>query len=295
MINYSVIIPHKNLPKLLERCLASIPKRDDIQVIVVDDNSDSSIVDFNDFPGKNCKNVAVVFDKSGHGAGHARNIGVEKALGKWLVFSDCDDFFDSEKLNEAMDEYAGSDCDLVYFNIDYLNSETLIPEKGIHKASQVFNLAEQKSDNNYIRFRRNAPWAKFVKKKLVYDNNILFQETRWSNDVWFGTCVALNAEKIEYKRDVIYHYTYRDGSLIKSSSAETYLCRLNVGLKSEGFVIKRGFGKYRTKHIEYWFYLLLKKNPVKALKTIRQVCKIIGLKLFCRGLLSNLKSDIIKK
>ena len=50
MINYSVIIPHKNIPKLLQRCLDSIPVRDDLQVIVVDDNSDLDVVDFSHFP-----------------------------------------------------------------------------------------------------------------------------------------------------------------------------------------------------------------------------------------------------
>ena len=38
-ITYTFIIPHHNCPELLDRCLTSIPQRDDIQVIVVDDNS----------------------------------------------------------------------------------------------------------------------------------------------------------------------------------------------------------------------------------------------------------------
>ena len=40
-INYSIIIPHKNSTVLLERCLKSIPCRKDVQVIVVDDNSEN--------------------------------------------------------------------------------------------------------------------------------------------------------------------------------------------------------------------------------------------------------------
>ena len=36
---YSIIIPHKNIPELLIRCLNSIPDREDIQIIVIDDNS----------------------------------------------------------------------------------------------------------------------------------------------------------------------------------------------------------------------------------------------------------------
>ena len=42
MVNYSIIIPHKNSADLLQYCLNSIPLRDDIQVIVVDDNSDAN-------------------------------------------------------------------------------------------------------------------------------------------------------------------------------------------------------------------------------------------------------------
>lgn len=38
-INYSIIIPHKNSAGLLQRCLDSIPQRDDIQIIIIDDNS----------------------------------------------------------------------------------------------------------------------------------------------------------------------------------------------------------------------------------------------------------------
>ena len=35
----TVIIPHFSIPDLLARCLDSIPQRDDVQVIVVDDHS----------------------------------------------------------------------------------------------------------------------------------------------------------------------------------------------------------------------------------------------------------------
>lgn len=50
MINYSIIIPHKNIPKLLRRCLDTIPRREDVQVIMVDDNSDQEIIKFDCFP-----------------------------------------------------------------------------------------------------------------------------------------------------------------------------------------------------------------------------------------------------
>ena len=52
---FSIIIPHKEIPDLLMRCLKSIPVSEDIQVIVVDDNSsDADVIFF--------KNKAVLSD-----------------------------------------------------------------------------------------------------------------------------------------------------------------------------------------------------------------------------------------
>lgn len=49
---YSIIVPHYNNPKLLQRLLDTIPVRSDLEIVVVDDNSDPSIVDFSAFPGQ---------------------------------------------------------------------------------------------------------------------------------------------------------------------------------------------------------------------------------------------------
>ena len=63
VINYSIIIPHKNIPSLLQRCLDSIPLRDDIQIIIVDDNSSPDKVDFNNFPGLDRDDTEVYLTK----------------------------------------------------------------------------------------------------------------------------------------------------------------------------------------------------------------------------------------
>lgn len=289
MINYSIIIPHKNLPDLLTRCLASIPDRDDVQIIVVDDNSDPSIVDFSNFPVHAKNNVQLIFDKSGLGAGHARNIGLQLALGKWLVFADCDDFFDKVLFSEQLDAFISSDCDLVFFKINYVNSETLVPAAHEHRVNQVFDFATKTNDFNYIRFGRNAPWAKFVRRELVLENKISFQETQWSNDAWFSTQVALLAKNAQYIDARIYNYTYRENSLIKATSAEALLCRFEVALKCEGLLLQRGFGKYRLKHAEYWYFKLLQTSLRLTVRSSKKLIKTFGLKSYVLGLFSNIK------
>ena len=86
-INYSFIIPHKNSVKLLNRCLDSIPQREDIEIIVVDDNSDEKPI------VKRTVEVVYLTYKESNGAGKARNIGITKAKGRWLLFADCDDYY----------------------------------------------------------------------------------------------------------------------------------------------------------------------------------------------------------
>ena len=92
-IDYSIIIPHKNIPELLQRCLDSIPRRDDLEIIVVDNNSSPELVDFDHFPGMDRSDVVMVRDNESKGAGGARNTGVSIARGRWILFVDADDMF----------------------------------------------------------------------------------------------------------------------------------------------------------------------------------------------------------
>src|SRR5690554_7988035 len=89
---YSVIIPHYNCEDGLERLLKSIPNKDTIEVIVVDDRSSTEL--FKDVINKShLVNISGYINEGVKGAGAARNIGLEKAKGEFLVFADSDDFF----------------------------------------------------------------------------------------------------------------------------------------------------------------------------------------------------------
>ena len=82
----TIIIPHKDTPTLLRRCIASIPNRKDIQTIVVDDHTENvkAVREVQEmFPA-----VTFIYKDKQVGAGFSRNTGLDKAEGEWIIFAD---------------------------------------------------------------------------------------------------------------------------------------------------------------------------------------------------------------
>lgn len=221
--NYSFIIPHKNIPDLLIRCVSSIPRRDDVQIIIIDDNSDSSIVDFKNFPFLGEKNVEVIFDKSGKRQGHARNIGIDSAQGKWLVFADSDDFF-LYSINKALDDNIENDADIVYFMSTLLDNDTYLPyfnQNNLPNNSIKKYLNREEDGEHYVRFMYPAPWGKFYKSSLIRKHNIRFAEIERLEDAQFSYQCGYYADKIEVYGYSIYSYIKRRNTVTTEITASS--------------------------------------------------------------------------
>ena len=229
MIIYSIIIPHKNIPELLERCLCSIPQRDDMEVIVVDYNSDATKVDFSSFPGLNRRDVKVIFSKEGKGAGYCRNIGMDKACGKWLIFADADDLFTVDAF-DTFSKFKDSLNDIVFFGFNTLDCITLKPRE-----SRIPEQVEFIRTNNInaMLFQTQVPWAKMISSKLIKKYKIRFSETIAANDVMFSIRSSYHADRVEICNKPVYSVTFREGSLINTFSSQVLLARLRItGLRN---------------------------------------------------------------
>lgn len=265
-IQYSIIIPHKNIPHLLTRCLRSIPERDDLQIIIVDDNSDTNIVDFSSFPGLNKPNTEVYFTKDGKGAGYARNIGISYAKGKWLIFADADDFF-NECINEAMNKYINSKADIIFFQSDTVNSDTgiKIKSRGNHYNNWLQKSIKKNTILDEVRFKINPPWGKFFSNELVNKNNIRFDEVITANDVMFSTKCGYNAKSIIIDLSIIYCSTIRIGSLDLTHNELFINSRFNVALRHFKYLKSVNKEKYHM-NIFSLIYMMRKQDNQTAFK-----------------------------
>lgn len=276
-IYFSIIIPHKNIPALLQRCIDSIPKREDVQIIVIDDNSDPNIVDFSNFPGSNELNTEVYFTKESKGAGYARNVGLSKAKGRWLIFADADDFF-NESFEKSMNNYKHSNSDMIVFKTNSVNSDTLEP---VESRGQLYNKWINESINRNkvieeVRYRISSVCSKFFSRGFVEKNEIRFDEVFTANDAMFSIRCGHLAHNITVDVYPLYCATVRNDSLTKTFDIDHFVPRFYVILNIYQFLSSVGKEKYRP---NVWVLLAFFRKRDKAwinnyLKPAMKVMKI---------------------
>ena len=226
-LNFSIIIPHKNVPELLERLIKSIPMRDDLEIIVVDDHSDASVI-----AQLKCidrKNLSLIFSQEGNGAGYARNCALPVVKGKWVLFADADDFFNSE-FDDFLDAYVNSEADIVYFNANSVDSESYKPS---NRADHLHKFIDDYfKDNEHgeliMRYLFTEPWCKMVKRDLIENNNIKFEETSIRNDVRYSYLVGYFAGNIIVDERQLYCVTTRQNSVSRGIGYQASMDELKV-------------------------------------------------------------------
>jgi len=274
MTNYAIIIPHKNIPDLLQRCLDSIPYRDDIQIIIVDDNSDPAIVDFTHFPGLGRSNTEIYFTKEGKGAGYARNVGLQHVKGKWLVFADADDFF-MPCFSEMLDKYKDDENDIVFFKVTSVDSETLEPHTRHHHTNNCLSMIQKTNDWNIV-VKIASVYAKFIKHGLIKRNNTSFQETQYSNDTLFSARLAILDIKRGIVDDVIYCITYRNASLQGIRSIESLCFRFQISCNTFVFLKEARKEKYFYSVCSHWWIEIFRRDCIVALSLLFKFLKTCG-------------------
>lgn len=259
MANYSIIIPHKNTPKLLQRCLDSIPVREDLEVIIVDDNSDPSFVNFKSFPGKERKNTKIIFTKEGKGAGYARNIGMKHAIGKWILFADADDYF-LKNILDILDIYKNSKSNVILFKTQCRLSSDISIVGNRQTLCDTWNklIDDYKIDNinsKEILSKVVVPWGKMIRKDFLNINDITFEEIPVANDVIWSTNISINITKNDFTASshTIYCLTENPNSLYNNKNYKSFLTRFEVLHRQQKLLEQYKIGKKES--INYIFYL----------------------------------------
>lgn len=111
-IKVSVIVPVYNQEVLLLRALESVPNRDDVELIVIDDGStDDTWLDMSIFRDKNPDwlNLVMLYNKENKGVAYTVNKGFDVASGEYILLLGSDDYLYTDGFIKALDELDGTD------------------------------------------------------------------------------------------------------------------------------------------------------------------------------------------
>ncbi len=265
----SIVIPHYNNVKLLEKLLLSIPDNDDIQVIIVDDYSPEDVkAQYRNLKDEFDQNRYLFLENNSgvHNAGAARNVGLKYVKGDWLLFADADDFF-VEGFYDAIKNYFDNDYDLVFFKMTsiYLDTGELANRHvNYNKRVDDYLLNPNRKNEIRLRTRWDVPYAKLIHTKIIKVNNIQFDEIPVSNDLFFSTQIGFYAKQIAASNKTIYCITRNRGSLTTKLDLKSFETRISTEIKQSNFLklhLSRQDFAYIGKFTAYEnLYRIIKRN-----------------------------------
>ena len=214
MPKFSIIIPVYNVEKYLKKCLESIKNQSykDYEVIIVNDGStdkSKDILDEYDYKVINQKN---------QGLSVARNNGVKKATGEYLIFVDSDDYIEKDLLKE-INKSLTNNPDIVRYQVKEVYEDD---DKVIKYEEESFKgLSGDEAFKIICRFHfvENA-WSYAYKTSFYKDNNFSFKEGSIHEDFGLIPLVIMKSKVVNSISYVGYNYLQRKNSIMSSNNYE---------------------------------------------------------------------------
>lgn len=181
---FSIIIPNYNSEETIKKCIDSILAQTfkDYELIIVDDMSeDNSVNIIKQYTDERIKLIEL--NKKAYNGG-SRNIGVSKAIGKYVLFVDCDDWlYSPNSLKEIYKVIRQTGADLI--RLSYV----------AHKKNKECKIRLKEKDlKELVSTIFVAPWTKCIKKELF----VPFPENTLLEDVVQHIAQIDNIETIGY-------------------------------------------------------------------------------------------------
>jgi glycosyltransferase involved in cell wall biosynthesis len=238
--------------------------RDDLQIIIVDDHSDKNIVDFSNFPGKNRLNTKIVFlnDSKRKGPGFARNIGMENAQGRWIIFSDADDYF-IDSFSSLLDKYQQSPKDVIFFKCKRQNENGLVHEYPL--INDAIDTATTTGDTDAIVYGVPCPWGKFIKQIFLEKNKIKYQEITGGDDILFSTQIAVHLTNFQLVEDTLYCVVDRAGSLTRNTNWRNFYSYSKACCDAYLLMLPVTKQKMAINWLSSWWGFLWAENKIAAI------------------------------
>lgn len=217
----SIIIPVHNAENYLDQCLNSIVTQtyDNLEIICIDDASvDASLSILQKFC-QHDKRIQIFPQKSHIGAGKARNLGLTKASGDFILFLDCDGFFEKEMVMKMYNQIVADNSDIVvceYFIFDHQKQKDIKHNDTLSRNITSSPFAPRYYGKKLFLYIDGCPWNKMFRAPLIKKHHILFEDLTSCNDITFVYTMLSLAHSVSVLKQPLIHYRTNQTTNISS-------------------------------------------------------------------------------
>lgn len=218
-MDLSIIIPVYNVEKYIRPCLESVFEQHldkSFEVILVNDGTKDNSFEVIDDLIKVHGNI-IVMEQENQGLSAARNTGLTKASGEYVLFLDSDDLLINDSLSLLLRKAQDSTADMIVADFIKLTDEQI---PGFHP--ETVSNVESKEKNGWDFFINDFNpqecyvWRTLYRRAFLEANHLRFIPGIYFEDVPFTTECYLKAEKCVRFPLLFYIYRQRANSIVSS-------------------------------------------------------------------------------
>lgn len=270
----SIIVPIYNIEKYLAHCIDSVLNSTltDFELILVDDGSTDSSGSICDEYSTWDERISVIHQENG-GISIARNHGLEKAHGDYVIFIDGDDVIKPEMLETMLQALDSSDSDLAMVRAYTIDEDGIVTTPAVDEQRDTRIITQE----DYMRFlyERNefgypVVWNKLYRRQLI--EGMTFASVA-AEDIEWTTRVTMRVKKISLIERQLYGYRIRSTSVTREAKGvnPAIANRLDTYLKCLD-EIPATCRKYRSWCLLYTYkYLLTTRLQFRGTSLYNQV------------------------
>jgi glycosyltransferase involved in cell wall biosynthesis len=238
----SVVIPVYNVEKYLTECLDSVIAQTfrDIEIICVNDGSADRSPDILQTFAERDNRISVL-SQPNRGLSAARNAGVEKARGQYILFVDSDDAVCPELCEKVFNAAEAASADMTYFFLDRTPQKQRILVERVIRRHQVFAPENQSFEENLAFTSFNSACLRLWKTEYYRSRGLSFPLGLTHEDMAVGWQSLLYFPRLEIVPEQLYVYRFNPDSLLRNSErgcgrdiADVFAC-MEAAMRRGGF------------------------------------------------------------
>lgn len=255
----SVVVPIYNVEEFLEKCVDSILSQSysNLEIILVNDGSkDNCLKICRDYELKDSR--IVVIDKENGGLSSARNAGIDKATGKYIMFIDSDDYIEKTTVEKLYNNISSNGADISICNFFYSYKNENIRNNAILNTT-----IDDESKFSYLYGKYSLQtiisWNKLYKRELF--NEIRYPDGLIHEDQYIICDLLDKSKKINYMTDeFLYYYVQRDNSIMSTFNINRFDVIKGLNRRIEFFESKK-------------YDMLINRTKVEKIQLLYQLLK----------------------